>query len=208
MKRGAAVTTLLTVAILGALGVTACSNPVSPDYVRWANMPYDGPPLDLLGEGDKFSLRVYQEPDMSGEFMVSQSGGIAFPLIGEVDVIDRRCADIEAEVAERLADGFLRDPSVSCQIVEVNSLGIVVSGEVSSAGLFPYSANLTIIEAIALANGLTANAAEDRVIVSRDIDGDVQEIVIPFKQVVSGRAPNFRLWPNDSIFVPSYRLIP
>ena len=208
MKHGAMVTPLLTVAFLAALSIPACSNLVSPDYVRWASMPYDGPPLDVMGEGDKFSLRVYQEPEMSGEFVVSQAGSISFPLIGDVAVIARRCADIEIEVAERLADGFLRDPSVSCQIVEVTSLGIVVSGEVSSAGLFPYSGSLTIVEAIALANGLTANAAEDRVIVTREVEGEIQEIIVPFKQIVSGRAPNFRLWPNDSIFVPSYRLIP
>lgn len=203
MNRHAAAAFITLAALLAA-----CSSPVSPDYARWANMPYDGPALDLLGEGDRFSLRVYQEPDMSGEFVVSQGGDIAFPLIGDVTVLARTCADIETEVADRLADGFLRQPSVSCQVEELNSLGIVVSGEVTSAGLFAFSANLTIIEAVAMANGLTANAAEDRVIVSREVDGEMREFVVPFKQVVSGRAPNFRLWPNDSIFVPSYRLIP
>lgn len=203
MNRFAA-TALLTL----AASFGGCSSPVSPDYARWANMPYDGPALDLLGEGDRFSLRVYQEPDMSGEFVVSQGGTIAFPLIGEVTVLARGCADIESEVAARLADGYLRDPSVSCQVEEMNSLGIVISGEVSSGGLFPFSPNLTIVEAMAMANGLTANAAEDRVIVTREVDGELREFVVPFKQVVSGRAPNFRLWPNDSIFVPSYRLIP
>ncbi|MFT6398348.1 MAG: polysaccharide export outer membrane protein [Bradymonadia bacterium] len=199
-----AATALLTLAAT----VGGCSSPVSPDYPRWATMPYEGPALDLLGEGDRFSLRVYQEPDMSGEFVVSQGGVIAFPLIGEVTVLARRCSDIEGEVAERLADGYLRHPSVSCQVEEMNSLGIVISGEVTSGGLFPFSSNLTIIEAVAMANGLTPNAAEDRVIVSREVDGEMREFVVPFKQVVSGRAPNFRLWPNDSIFVPSYRLIP
>lgn len=208
MMPAATAASLPVVVLVAILGLSACSNPVSPDYVRWANMPYEGPALDLLGEGDRFSIRVYQEPEMSSEFAVSATGVIAFPLIGDVEVIGRRCEDIESEIAERLADGFLRDPSVSCQVIEINSLGIVVSGEVASAGLFPFSANLTIVEAIALANGLTANAAEDRVIVTREMEGEIQEIVVPFKQIVSGRAPNFRLWPNDSIFVPSYRLIP
>lgn len=208
MTRGAVVDSLTAAALFAVLFVSGCSNPVSSDYVRWTTMPYDGPALDLLGEGDRFSLRVYQEPDMSSEYVVSPTGVIAFPLIGDVDVIARRCPEIEAEIAQRLEDGFLRDPSVSCQVLEVNSLGIVVSGEVASAGLFPYTPNLTIVEAVAVANGLTANAAEDRLIVTREVEGEIQEIVVPFKQIVSGRAPNFRLWPNDSIFVPSYRLIP
>jgi polysaccharide export outer membrane protein len=194
---------------LFALGLlAACSAPVDDAYARWAQVPYSGVPTDVLGEGDRFSIRVFQEPEMSGEYIVSQGGSIRFPLIGEVHVAGRSCAELEQEIGDRLAEGFLRSPSVSCQVIEVRSLVFVVSGEVASPGVFPFTPNMTVIEAIALAQGLTANAANDRVVVTRIVDGERHEIVVPFQRILNGRAPNLRLWPNDSVFVPSFRLIP
>lgn len=207
MRQSHATTTLVTLVALGFF-LTACRAPVDDAYARWATMPYAGTPTDLLGEGDRFEIRVYQEPDMSAQHVVPRSGSIQFPLIGLVRVLGRGCDEIESEVSARLAEGYLRNPSVSCQILEVSSLSFVVSGEVASAGVYPYRADMTIVQAIAMAQGLTANAANDRVIVTRVIDGVTREIVVPFQQVVNGRAPNFVLWPNDSIFVPSFRLIP
>ncbi len=55
---------------------------------------------------------------------------------------------------------------------------------------------------------MTQSAADDRLVVSRVVDDETFDIVVPFRQIVNGRAPNFRLWPNDSIFVPSFRLLP
>lgn len=186
----------------------SCRAPVNDEYVRWAQTPYTGEATDVLGEGDRFSIRVYQEPDMSGEYLVSQSGIINFPLIGEVEVRNRGCAAIETEITGRLADGYLRSPSVSCQVLEVNSLTFVVSGEVGSPGVYPFTSNITLVQAMAMAQGLSANAARDRVVITRMVEGRAEEIVVPFQQVVNGRGPDIPLWPNDSIFVPSYRLIP
>jgi protein involved in polysaccharide export with SLBB domain len=61
---------------------------------------------------------------------------------------------------------------------------------------------------VALAQGLTDSAAADRIIVTRIIDGTATEIVVPLRQILAGRAPNFRLWPNDIVTVPSFRLLP
>ncbi|MCB9519365.1 MAG: polysaccharide biosynthesis/export family protein [Myxococcales bacterium] len=188
--------------------LVACTHPVDPEYLRLAGMVYDDANVGTLGEGDRFAIRVYQEPDMSAEYLVSRNGTISFPLIGDVQVFGRRCGDIEREITQRLADGLLRSPSVSCQVLEVNSLTIIVSGEVRGPGVFPFSANMSVVEAIARAQGLTPNAANDRVVVTRVMDGETRDIVVPFKQIVSGQAPNFPLWPNDTVFVPSYRLIP
>ena len=196
----------LAIGLLATLA--ACPKPTSSEYLRWAQMPYTGAPTDQLGVGDEFSIRVYQEPDMSGEHVVSATGTLNFPLIGDVVVLGRDCGAIESEISARLADGFLRRPSVSCQVVKVNSLAVVVSGDVGTPGVYSYSPNLTVVEAIAMAQGLTASAANDRVVVTRVIDGQQHEIVVPFQQIVNGRAPNFGLWPNDTVFVPSFRLIP
>jgi protein involved in polysaccharide export with SLBB domain len=198
---------LLAIAAL-AWNAHACSAPVSDAYLRYAAMEYDPAEVGTLGEGDRLAITVYQEPDMSAEYRVSRSGTITFPLIGEITVFGRRCGEIEQEIVARLANGLIRNPSVSCQVLEVNSRTVIISGEVKAPGVFPYAANMTIFEAIAPSGGLTANAAKDRLVVARLVDGAVREIVVPFQLIVRGRAPNFPLWPGDTIFVPTYRLIP
>jgi protein involved in polysaccharide export with SLBB domain len=188
--------------------LAACGPAVDPEYLRYAEMVYSGPDGDVLGVGDRFALRVFGDEALSGEFGVDESRTIALPLIGAVEVGGRRCSEIAAELTRRLADGYLRDPAVSCEIIERNSQRVVVSGEVRSPGRFTYSPSLTVVEALALAEGLTADAAEDRVVVTRIVDGRSVEVVVPLKQILSGRTPNFLLWPGDIVTVPAFRLLP
>ena len=65
-----------------------------------------------------------------------------------------------------------------------------------------------IVEAVAAAQGLADDAAMDRITVTREIEGESVEIVVPLKQIMNGRAPNFALWPGDIVHVPSFRILP
>lgn len=190
------------------MGLTACPQAVDDDYLRFAQMSFDATTFGQMGVGDVFELRVYREENMTSRFTVTAGGEIQFPLIGTVRVLGRSCADLEGEVRERLAAGYLRDPAVTCQLIELRSLAVVVSGEVRTPGRFAYTDSLTVVEALALAQGRTENAAMDRVIVTRIIDGQTTEISVPMRAILAGRAPNFRLWPNDIVTVPSFRLLP
>lgn len=199
---------LRVIFLVGLIAVTACSAAVDDTYLRYAAMDYGGDNVGILGPGDRFELRVYREPEMSGEHLVDESGAISFPLIGQVVVQGQTCADVARDITARLGASFLREPSVTCQLLELNSLRVVVGGEVRSPGRFAYTSTLTVMEAVALAEGLTDNASEDRILVTRDIDGVSTEITVPLKLIVSGRAPNFRLWPGDIVTVPAFRLLP
>ncbi len=191
-----------------ALAGAACSSPVSEEYLRYAQMTYNGATFSELGVGDRFSVRVYREDSMSGEYTVNNEGYIVFPLIGRVEVLGRTCDDVQRDITDRLAEDYVRTPAVTCQVIEVNSLRIVVSGEVASPGRYAYTSNLTIVEAVAAAQGLGDDAAMDRITVTREIDGESVEIVVPLKQIMNGRAPNFALWPGDIVHVPSFRILP
>jgi polysaccharide export outer membrane protein len=196
------------VAVAVALGaIFGCRHPVGDEYLRYAQMSYDASAFNRLGVGDTFEIRVFQQAEMSGDYTVSQSGTIAFPFIGSVTVQDRTCGEVEHEVAERLAENILVDPTVSCRVLELRSLRIVVNGEVREPGRFGYSDDLTVVEAIALAGGINENASGDRVIVTRIIDGVTHEIETPLREILRGQAPNFRLWPNDIVTVPAYTLL-
>lgn len=185
-----------------------CGTSIPEGYLDWTGRHYDGAAANTLDVGDRFSITVAFHDELSADFTVPNSGEIDYQFIGTLSVHERLCEDIAHEIRGRLANGFLSDPTVQCEVLEIRSRQVVVSGEVQSPGVQPYAANLSIVEAIAGAGGLTREAAKDRVIVTRQDDSGLVEIVVPFQQVLSGRVPTLPLWPGDSVFVPSFRLIP
>lgn len=193
--------------LTSGVGASSCGSSISQDYVSHAFTSFQGEFSTALGPGDRFSINVFREESLSGEYVVSSRGTVSFPLLGHLEVAGRNCEDVEQLVSERLAEGLIHQPSVACRVVEQRSLQVLVVGSVNSPKSIAYSETLTIVEAIALAGGLTANANDDRAIVTRRIDGEMVEIEVPLRLVMSGRAPNLRLWPNDLVFVPAYRFL-
>lgn len=197
----------VSVALSFAILALSCGGTVSHDYVSHAQLSMQGEFSTALGPGDRFSIDVFREESLSGEYVVSSRGMVSFPLLGHLEVNGLNCEDVEELVSARLAEGLIHEPSVACRVVEQRSLQILVVGSVNSPRSIAYSDTLTIVEAIALAGGLTASASEERAIVTRRIDGEMREIEVPLRLVMSGRAPNLRLWPNDLVFVPAYRFL-
>ncbi len=164
------------------------------------------PPTGQLGVGDKFSLRVYQEDSLSGEFTVDSSGTINYPHIGRINVAGMTCTDLEEYVTEGLRDGILRSPSVSCNVIEYNSNQIFVFGEVESPGGFPYRSEITVIEALALAGGSSERANTNDTKLTRVVDGREIQISIPMQDILEGRQQNVMLLPGDVLYVPQSAL--
>ena len=186
-----------------------CGGGVVPaEYADWVRRSWAAPAATQLGPGDEFEIRVYQEPDLSGEYTVGDSGSIVFPLIGNVVVGGRDCSEVEADIGARLRDGLVKEPAVSCRVKLVKSARFSVVGDVSKPGTFPYVDGVTVIEAIAGAQGVSELGSHDLVIVTRVVDGQMIDIRVPLREVMNGRAGNLRLWPNDTVFVPSNQLLP
>lgn len=160
-----------------------------------------------MGPRDQFKLEVYPEKELTRVYTVSPEGTINHPLLGAIRVAGRTCYEVEAEIVSRLADGFLRDPSVSCTIEEMHSQRIVVIGAVQTPGPVAYTRGMTLIDLISRVGGFGANAAKDRVQLTRVIDGERIEVVVPLQKVMRGRAPDMMLKPGDILYVPNIGLI-
>lgn len=184
-----------------------CGGGVSNNYLDWAQRSFAEAPDSSLGPRDRFKLEIYPDASLNRSYTVSPEGTINHPLIGPLRVVGRTCYEVETEVGRRLRQDYLRDPSVSCTIEEVNSQQIVVVGAVETAGPIAYTHGLTIIDLISRIGGFSATAAKDRVQLTRIVDGQSVEIIIPMQQVMRGRAPNMMLWPGDILYVPTAGLI-
>lgn len=141
-----------------------------------------------LGVGDRVRVIVYSEESLSGEFQVSAAGTLSLPLIGSVPATGKTPGDVAATIRTMLADGYLRDPKVSMEVITYRPFFIL--GEVKTPGQYPYANGLTVVNAIATAAGFTPRAEKKMVFIRRS--GDAEEK--PYKLT-----PDLRVYPGDTI---------
>ena len=135
-------------------------------------------------------VTVFEQEGLTNTYNVDQSGHIAFPLVGTIPARGSTAQEIEARIATRLREGFLRDPDVSVEIDRYRP--IFIMGEVNAAGQYSYVPGLTAQKAIAIAGGFSARANQGNVDITRDING----------KVMTGRVlTSDPLLPGDTIYV-------
>jgi polysaccharide biosynthesis/export protein len=142
--------TVLTLLVLTALQVA----PAPPD-----------PRLYTVGPNDVLLVTVYNQPQLSGKFVVEADGSIAFPLLGRVPAGGLSVRAIEDTVRQRLAAGFVNDPQVNVTVDQYRSQQIFVMGEVKQPGSLQFTGSMTLIEALARAGSTTERAGMVAVIV-------------------------------------------
>lgn len=175
-----------------------CSDPPPSQYPTQQVYVED----TTLGPGDVFEVRVFRQDDMTGTYSVSSEGTISFPLVGVVEVAGKTPAEIERELRDRLADGYLREPQVSVLVKEYRSKKISVFGQVRDPGTFAFSEGMTVVEALARAGGFTDLARKNAVTVTRKLDAESKRYTVPVEDIGEGKAENFYVRPGDVVFVP------
>jgi len=141
--------------------------------------------------GDSVSVSVYQEADLSiREVKVSADGTIAFPLLGDLRVTGLSSRQLQRLVTERLADGYLKSPSVTVSVITHRLY--FIKGEVNSPGGYSFVDGLTIEKAVALAGGFSERAAEKDITLVRESQPD---------QPLQTVSPSTAISPGDVITV-------
>jgi polysaccharide export outer membrane protein len=114
-----------------------------------------------LGAGDKIKVTVFGEPDLGGLFAVSGEGKISAPLIGDVQAAGLTTADLQASLETAYRQGYLKDPKVNVEVMNFRPFYIL--GEVKMPGEYPFDNGMTVVKAVALAQGFTYRADQKHV---------------------------------------------
>jgi polysaccharide export outer membrane protein len=141
-----------------------------------------------LDSGDKLRVVVFGQDGLSASYSVDIGGNITMPLIGAVRARGHSPAQLQAAIAAKLKQGFVREPHVAVEVEAYRPFFIL--GEVTLPGQYPYVANMTVETAVAIAGGFTPRAQKYRVEISRQVSGLTE------KRVVS---PNYPVRPGDTI---------
>lgn len=144
-----------------------------------------------LGTGDKMKITVYDEVDLSGEFLVDANGQVQFPLVGNVEAAGLSLHQFVTELTNALGAKYLKDPKVSVEIE--NYRPFYIMGEVNKPGEYPYENRLNVLGAVALAGGFTYRADDGTVYIRRK--GDIKEKAQP-------ASPDTMVAPGDVVRIP------
>lgn len=157
----------LFVAMLALAACDADSTPIVKDTTTGDNTPTGDPgrATATLGPNDRVRITVFGQPTLTGEYSLDGNGILAFPLIGNVQANGQTTAQLQKTIAGKLDPDYLRNPSVSAEIITRRPFYVV--GEVQKPGNYPYMTDMTVLSAVAIAGGFTYRARKNDFYIKR-----------------------------------------
>jgi len=156
-----------------------------------------------IGEYDVLEIEVFQVEELRRKARVNSRGYVSVPLIGAVKVEGLAVEEAERLIAEKLAENYLQDPHVTIFIEEYESQRFTVEGEVKDPGVFPIKGPTTLLQAIAMADGLGRLADTEGIILFRtDKQGRTVGYIVDINRLRLGEVQDPVLADEDMIIVP------
>lgn len=175
----------------------------SGKYVWAEQMPLERhePETYAIRPGDRLSVLVWNQPQLSGPVRVRADGVATIPLVGDLAVSGLTAPDASAQIKRRL-QGLVVEPNVTVTVDEAREVTVSVIGEVRSSGSYPVRAGETLLHILARAGGLTEFADTSSIFVVRGA-GEATRVRFRYRDLVAGnsRSLAFALRDGDVIVV-------
>lgn len=115
-----------------------------------------------LGAGDAVRVLVYQNPDLTLETRVAETGVISFPLIGNVRIGGLSVSAAEQLIADGLRNGnFVKQPQVTIVLLQIRGNQASVLGQVNRPGRYPIeTTDMRLTDLLATAGGVAPTGAD------------------------------------------------
>ncbi|MBJ7532842.1 polysaccharide export protein [Rhodomicrobium vannielii ATCC 17100] len=171
-----------------ALSMSSVSDPASKTY--------------KIGPLDVVDITVFNVPELSKTVQVSEAGTINFPLIGEFQAGGKTGREVERELSLKLGDKYLQNPQITVFIKNYNSQRVTLEGAVKKPGVYPITGGLSLLQAVAQAQGFE-DKADETVLIFRQVNGERQVAKYDVSRIRDGRAEDPALEAGDVIVAPS-----
>jgi polysaccharide export outer membrane protein len=166
-----------------------------------------------INGGDMLHISVYGEQNLNQDVPVQPDGGIAFPLVGNMNVRGMTLKEVQTKVANTLRESQyfpnLTDNEVTVSMVKASGNSVSVVGQVKQPGTFAYDTQLDVMQALSLAGGLTPFASKSKIkILRRDPQGTQTAILFDYSDIEDGQHldKNIILQGGDVVVVPQASL--
>jgi len=162
-----------------------------------------------INGGDLLHISVYGEQNLDKDVPVQPDGGIAFPLVGNLNARGMTLKELQGKIAANLRESQyfpnLTDNEVTVSMVKATGNSVSVVGQVKQPGTFAYDTQLDVMQALSLAGGLTPFASKSKIkILRRDNAGTQTAILFDYSDVEDGEQleKNILLRGGDVVVVP------
>jgi polysaccharide export outer membrane protein len=163
------------------------------------------PPGYRIGAGDELSINVWKEPEASVQSVVVRPDGkVTLPLVKEVDVLDLTPSELEKVLVAKLSGGFINNPDVTVVVRQIRSKKAYLVGAVNKVGPVALMSNMTVLQVLAEAGGLSDYAKRGKIYILRSEHGKQVKIPFNYDAVIRGEhmEQNIPVFPDDTIVVP------
>lgn len=194
-------------AALTILSLAACSHRSDglPPLVGQAKE--DSTSAYVIGPGDALHVFIWRNPDLSAQVSVRPDGRITIPLIEDLVVAGKAPTDVAREIEKRLAE-FVVEPKAT--VIMQNFVGpldrqIRVVGEAAKPQAIPFRQDMTVLDVLIAAGGLTPFAAGNRAVIVRKVEGkgaDSYRIRLNDLIEDGDLSANVQVAPGDILIIP------
>ena len=157
-----------------------------------------------LVAGDKLRIEVYKDAQLSQSLQIRPDGKITLPLVGDVPAAGKTSLELRDAIATSL-DSYIKNPTVTVIVTETTPQVVYVTGEVNTPGAYALaSGQMSILQALAMAGGLTEFAKKSDIQVLRKTgSGSMQKLRFNYKDALSddNRREPLQLQAGDTIVV-------
>lgn len=200
---------------LACLAVSACASKTPPlrntptlTVIEQSELPVPGAGPGaagrpyVIGPYDELTITVFGIEEMTDRALQVDAGGfLSFPLAGSIQAVGMTAREIEEAITRRLVAKHIRNPDVSVNLTKTVSQLVTVDGQVMKPGLYPALGDLTLMKAVAQAEGATEFAKLEDVVVFRTVDGRRYAALYNLGAVRRGYYDDPRMYAGDVIIV-------
>ncbi len=190
---------LIRIVMLALIGIFLASNvQAGQDY---QNMTLDE--YYVIGKGDVLDIIIWKEPELSRQAKVRLDGRISMPLVDDVMAAGKTPMELKQEITDHLGQ-FIEGPEVTVIVQNQISKSYYILGEVNSQGEYPMEKDVTLLQALARANGFTDWANKRNLFILRQTEDGEKRINLNYREIIRDEAmeQNLLLMPGDTLVVP------
>jgi len=158
-------------------------------------------PSYRLGPEDQLRISVWDNKELTLELVVRPDGKISMPLLQDVPAEGLTAAQLAADIQEGLS-AYIMTPEVSVIVLQVNAPKFYMIGYVTRPGTYPLRGDTSVLQALALAGGLTQFASPRSIKLIRATRGKQDVRTINYYDIIDSGEGNYLLKSGDTIVVP------
>jgi len=176
--------------------------PVTPPANGGSTVPSRAVSSDYrLVPGDKLRIEIYKDAQLSQSLQVRPDGKVTLPLVGDVPAAGRTSNELRDAIASSLKE-YIANPVVTVIVVETVPPVIYVVGEVNDPGPQPLNGQISVLQALSMAGGVSDFAKKKDIRIQRKTPTGMTTLRFNYNDAINGHAKPIYLEPGDTIIVP------